>query len=88
MSILQVADAIARAMGLPHLQAELVGKARTGDVRHCFGDIARASTVLGFQPSRSFDDSLGELVEWVRRQQAVDLVARARQELEQRGLVA
>jgi dTDP-L-rhamnose 4-epimerase len=88
VSILQVADAIARAMGLPHLQAELVGKARTGDVRHCFGDIARASTVLGFAPTRSFDDSLGELVEWVRRQQAVDLVSRARQELEQRGLVA
>ena len=88
VSILQVADAIARAMGLPHLQAEVVGKARTGDVRHCFGDISRASSVLGFNPRRSFDDSLGELVEWVRRQQAVDLVARARQELEQRGLVA
>ncbi len=88
VSILGVADAIARAMGQPHLQPELVGKARTGDVRHCFGDIGRASRVLGFTPRRSFDDSLGELVEWVRRQQAVDLVARARQELEQRGLVA
>ncbi len=88
VSILQVGDAIARAMGLPHLQPEVVGKARTGDVRHCFGDIGRAGRVLGFTPRRSFDDSLGELVEWVRRQQAVDLVAHAREELEQRGLVA
>ncbi len=88
VSIVQVADAIARAMGLPHLQAEMVGKARTGDVRHCFGDIGLARSVLGFAPTRSFDDSLGELVEWVRQQQAVDLVQRARQELEQRGLVA
>ena len=88
VSILQVADAIARAMGLPHLQAELVGKARTGDVRHCFADISLAKTILGFLPRRGFDDSLGELVEWVRQQQAVDLVQRARQELEQRGLVA
>ena len=88
VSILQVGDAIARAMGLPHLQPELVGKARIGDVRHCFGDISHAHDVLGFTPRRSFDDSLGELVEWVRRQQAVDLVARARQELESRGLVA
>ncbi len=88
VSILQVGDAIARAMGLPHLQPEVVGKARTGDVRHCFGDIGLAHRVLGFTPKRSFDDSLGELVEWVRRQQAVDLVAHARQELEQRGLVA
>jgi dTDP-L-rhamnose 4-epimerase len=88
VSILQVADALARAMGLPHLQPELVGKARTGDIRHCFADIGRAASVLGFTPKRSFDDSLGELVEWVRPQQAVDLVHRARQELEQRGLVA
>jgi dTDP-L-rhamnose 4-epimerase len=88
VSILEVADAIARAMGLPHLHPDLVGKARTGDVRHCFGDIGLAGSVLGFAPRRSFADSLGELVEWVRRQQAVDLVHRARQELEQRGLVA
>ena len=86
--ILQVADAIARAMGVPHLQADLVGKARAGDVRHCFADIGLARDVLGFLPRRSFDDSLGELVEWVRQQQAVDLVQRARQELERRGLVA
>ena len=88
VSVVQVADAIARAMGLPHLQAEVVGKARTGDVRHCFADISLARAELGFCPRRSFDDSLGELVEWVRQQQAVDLVQRARQELEQRGLVA
>ena len=88
VSVVQVADAIARAMGLPHLQAEVVGKARTGDVRHCFADISLARAELGFSPQRSFDDSLGELVEWVRQQQAVDLVQRARQELEQRGLVA
>ena len=75
-------------MGLPHRQPELVGKARIGDVRHCFADISLARSALGFQPRRSFDDSLGELVEWVRQQQAVDLVQRARQELEQRGLVA
>ena len=50
VSILQVGDAIARAMGLPHLQPEVVGKARTGDVRHCFGDIGRAHRVLGFTP--------------------------------------
>ena len=35
-----------------------------------------------------FEDSLGELAEWVRRQQAVDRVQDARRELEQRGLVA
>jgi len=93
VSILEVAAALARAMGVPHLTPEVMGKARTGDIRHCFADIGLAGSVLGFQPKRSFDaslgdDSLGELVEWVRRQQAVDLVHRARHELESRGLVA
>ena len=44
--------------------------------------------VLGFQPRRSFADSLGELAEWVRLQRAEDRVQDAKRELEQRGLVA
>ena len=47
-----------------------------------------AREVLGFEPRRGFDDSLGELAEWVREQQAEDRVQDARRELEQRGLVA
>ena len=76
------------AMGVPHLTPEIMGKARTGDIRHCFADISLARDVLGFQPRRSFADSLGELAEWVREQQAEDRVHDARRELEQRGLVA
>jgi dTDP-L-rhamnose 4-epimerase len=88
VSINQVAQAIAHAMGRPHLRPELAGKARVGDIRHCFADITRARGQLSFAPRRSFDDSLGELAEWARHQQAVDRVAAARRELELRGLVA
>jgi dTDP-L-rhamnose 4-epimerase len=88
VSILQVAEALAGAMGVPHLQPEVMGKARTGDIRHCFADISLARDVLGFQPRRGFADSLGELAEWVRQQRAEDRVQDARRELEQRGLVA
>ena len=87
VSILQVADALAGAMGHPDLTAEVTGKARTGDIRHCFADISRARDILGFSPRRGFGDSLGELVEWVQAQQAEDRVHDARRELEQRGLV-
>ncbi len=87
VSILQVADAIARAMGLPHLQPELVGKARTGDVRHCFGDISRRR--------RARLHPAPQLRRQPRRVGGVGAAAagggpgaRARQELEQRGLVA
>ncbi len=88
VSILEVGAALARAMGVPHLTPEVMAKARVGDIRHCFADIGLAREVLGFSPRRSFDDSLGELAEWVRLQQAEDRVQDARRELEQRGLVA
>ena len=88
VSILEVGAALAAAMGVPDLTPEVMGKARVGDIRHCFADISLARNVLGFQPRRSFDDSLGELADWVRQQQAEDRVQDARRELEQRGLVA
>lgn len=88
VSILDVARALADAMGVSRLAPEVMGKARVGDIRHCFADIGLAQRVLGFRPRRTFADSLGELAEWVGRQQAVDRVAEARRELEQRGLVA
>jgi len=88
VSIAEVGATLASAMGVPHLIPEVMGKARVGDIRHCFADIQLAREVLGFEPRRTFDDSLGELAEWVRQQQAEDRVQDARRELEQRGLVA
>ena len=88
VSVNEVADALARAMGRPELTPELAGKARVGDIRHCFADISLAADRLGFAPRRTFDDSLGQLAEWVARQDAVDRVLDARRELEARGLVA
>ena len=88
VSILDVARALASAMGVPQLGPEVVGKARVGDIRHCFADTSLARHLLGFEARRTFGDSLGALADWVGQQQAVDRVAEARRELEQRGLVA
>lgn len=88
VSICEVAEQIALAMGRRDLRPVLLGKARTGDIRHCFADIGLAQSTLAFAPQRSFADSLGEMAEWVGGQQAVDRVAEAQRELEARGLVA
>ncbi len=88
VTVNEVAATLAAAMDLPHLTPEVTGQARTGDIRHCFGDIGEAARVLGFQPKRDFAASIPTVVEWVRRQQAVDRVGEARAELERRGLVA
>jgi dTDP-L-rhamnose 4-epimerase len=86
-SVAEVAGLLADAMG-SDIEPQILGKARTGDIRHCFADISLARERLGFEPTRRLEDSLGELAEWVKRQRATDRVATARQELETWGLVA
>lgn len=88
ISICRVAEQIAAAMGRRDLRPVLLGKTRAGDIRHCFADISLARRTLGFEPSRCFADSLGELAEWVSSQHAVDRITEAQRELEARGLVA
>lgn len=87
-SVTQVARALAQAMGKSDLGPEIVGKARTGDIRHCFCDTRLAAERLGFEARQDFKEGLAELAEWVARQTAQDRVAEARAELEAHGLVA
>ncbi|WP_410216290.1 NAD-dependent epimerase/dehydratase family protein [Paracoccus sp. (in: a-proteobacteria)] len=86
-SVSEVASLLAEAMGAPHLQPEILGKFRAGDIRNCFADISKAQTLLGFQPQHRLEDSLGPFVEWVSQQPSVDNGSRMRAQLEERGLV-
>jgi dTDP-L-rhamnose 4-epimerase len=87
-TISEVATKLAEAMGRPDITPEILDQARFGDIRHCFADITLAKAALGYRPKRRLEDSLGELVDWVKTQRALDRVAEARAELEARGLVA
>lgn len=87
-SITEVARLLALAMDRPDLEPDIVGKARIGDIRHCFCDVAKARDGLGFTAQRDFSEGLAALAEWVARQEAEDRVQQARRELELRGLVA
>src|SRR6478752_5510888 len=53
-SILQIGEMLAAAMDRPELDPETLGKARIGDIRHCFCDVRKAQEVLGFKSSRHF----------------------------------
>jgi dTDP-L-rhamnose 4-epimerase len=88
VTIADIAAGVASAIGHDNVRAEILHKARAGDIRHCFGDIGLAQRELGYAPRRTLAESLPELAEWVRRQHTVDRVDEARRELEQRGLVA
>jgi dTDP-L-rhamnose 4-epimerase len=87
-SVTEVATGLARAMGRDDIAPEIMGKARVGDIRHCFCDTALARERLGFAAREDFETGLAELAEWVERQTAEDHVESARAELEARGLVA
>lgn len=87
-SISRIATLLAEAMGVPELEPEVLGKVRSGDIRHCFADIGRARELLGYEPLYRLEDSLDEMVRWVRNSVAVDRGADMRRELEQMGLVS
>ncbi len=87
VTIEQVARVLAAALdtGIP---AEITGKYRAGDIRHCFADISAAERVLGYQPRVGFAEGIRELVHWLRQQSAEDRVAEATQQLGVYGLTA
>jgi dTDP-L-rhamnose 4-epimerase len=86
-TVLEIATLLAQAMGTD-IAPEITGKARTGDIRHCFADVRKAQADLGFVARQDFTRGLAALADWVARQEAVDRVEGARRELEARGLVA
>jgi dTDP-L-rhamnose 4-epimerase len=65
----------------------LLNKARAGDIRHCFADIGKARDLLGFKPEHFLEESLEELVHWIRASDARDRGEDAKRQLEARGLV-
>ncbi|PTE19407.1 nucleoside-diphosphate-sugar epimerase, partial [Cereibacter changlensis JA139] len=86
-TIAAVAQLLAEAMNLPELAPEILGKARSGDIRNCFADIDKARRLLGFEPAFRLEDSLEEFVTWVGSMAVVDRGADMRRQLEERGLV-
>jgi dTDP-L-rhamnose 4-epimerase len=87
-SVREVAESLAQAMNRNDIEPIIVGKARAGDIRHCFCEASLARAVLGFEAREDFTVGLADLAEWVANQTAEDRVETARAELEARGLVA
>jgi dTDP-L-rhamnose 4-epimerase len=87
ISIAQVAEELGKSLGTA-TEAEITGKYRAGDIRHCYADIRLARRVLEYEPQYPFAAGLGELVEWLRSQSATDRVSDATEQLTAHGLTA
>jgi dTDP-L-rhamnose 4-epimerase len=85
ISVKEVAALVRGVLG-KDIEPEICGKYRVGDIRHCFADITRARTVLGYEPSVTIEEGMIELAEWLQHQAADDRVAEASRELAARGL--
>jgi dTDP-L-rhamnose 4-epimerase len=84
-SVRKVAEVLADQLGLD-IEPQIVNKFRAGDIRHCFADISKAERLMGYRPTISFEEGMGDLIAWLRQQTAVDKVDAAAAELETRGL--
>jgi dTDP-L-rhamnose 4-epimerase len=87
-SIVEIAERLARVLDCTHLEPEISGRYRAGDIRNCFADISRARHLLGFQPRIELEAGLAELSEWLTQVESTDHGDRMVGELQARGLVA
>ncbi len=85
VGVLEVAAVLGKGLGVS-LGPEILGDARAGDIRHCFGSIERARDLLGFRPEVVFEEGMRELTDWLADQTAVDRVDEATAALRSRGL--
>ncbi len=86
VTVLDIARTLTELLDLT-IEPEIVGKFRQGDVRHCFSDITKIKTALGFEPQVSLAEGMKELIEWSRSVEAEDKVEAATKELIDKGLV-
>ena len=84
-TILGIAETLMKLYG-KELHPEIATTYRAGDIRHCFADISKLRTKLGFRPSVEFEAGMQELVAWGEHEEAVDKFDEAHHELVQRGL--
>ena len=70
-----------------NLKPEITENFRVGDVRHCFADISKIKTRLGFEPKVGLKEELKRLSEWSGRVEAVDRVEEMKEDLKSRNLV-
>jgi len=86
VTVREVAETLARVLG-SDLQAEITGRYRVGDIRHCYADISLARRLLGYEPRVTFEQGMTELVEWLREQdRPADRLAEHAAELAAHGL--
>jgi dTDP-L-rhamnose 4-epimerase len=85
---LEVARQFGKVLGKQQLAPVVSGNYRSGDIRNCFADIAKARKVLGYDPQITLEAGLSELAQWLEGRVDEDRSEDAAAELRRHGLVA
>ncbi len=84
-SIAAIARTLAEVTGST-LEPKITGEFRKNDVRHCFADITKAKTLLGWEPQVSFEAGMRELAAWSEHETAEDHFEAATEQLKKHHL--
>lgn len=66
-NVLTVAQTLMKCYGV-EVPIRISGNYRLGDIRHNFADISKAKSILGFNPSWTFEDGIASFTKWVNGQ--------------------
>ncbi len=88
IKIVDIANILAENIN-PDIKPVVTKKFRPGDIRHCYADISKIKSKLGYEPKYRFEEGIKELIEWVKSQQGkvVDKSDKANAELKEKGLM-
>jgi dTDP-L-rhamnose 4-epimerase len=66
---------------------EISNKFRKGDIRHCFADISKITSELGWKPKQDMRRGLEELIAWAEKEESNDTFEEAQNILKSKGIV-
>ncbi len=87
ITIRRVAEILASSLGM-EVEPVITQKYRAGDIRHCYADLTRARSLLGYEPQVTHEEGFRELAAWLAEQQAEDKAETMLRELNTYGLTA
>jgi dTDP-L-rhamnose 4-epimerase len=86
-SVGQVASLLSQHLTGGEVKPQIQHQFRAGDIRHCYADLSKAKSMLGFEPTISLEQGLADLLSWVRQQTAQDHFHQAEGELASKALL-
>lgn len=76
-TIVDLASRLAGEMSLD-IEPEISGKRRIGDIRHCYPDLTKTTSMLNWSPLVTMTDGIPQILEWAAGQTAIDRGAEMR----------